>query len=114
MAGSLAIVVVSILTAAADEYSDPKVRAFRNVLAFGLLYCCCMVRRDHQNRGFLEGQKPNQTPMDSQTSIIVGSGGCGHAVLAGLMPGRPPNGLLAQKSLFAHGRSKTDRLDPRA
>ncbi len=68
---ALAIILASILTAWALNYSAPKVRVFGTVLA--ALGCFAVVIWFSQilGTGILEHPKPNQTPMDSAKPALL-------------------------------------------
>ena len=70
---SLAILVVSILTSWALNYSAPNVRVFGTVLAAsGCLAVAAWFFFFVVSSGLLENPKPNQTPMDLQNRHYYG------------------------------------------
>jgi len=69
---ALAIVLTSVLTAWAINYSAPKVRTFGTVLAaLGCLTVAAWFFFFVITSGFLEQPKPNQTPMDSAKPALL-------------------------------------------
>ncbi len=69
---SLAILLTSILTAWAMNYSAPKVRVFGTVLAaLGCFGVAAWFFFFVINSGFLEEPKPNQTPLDSAKPTLL-------------------------------------------
>lgn len=69
---ALAIVLTSILTAWAINYSAPKVRVFGTVLAaLGCLTVAAWFFFFVISSGFLEQPKPNQTPLDSAKPALL-------------------------------------------
>ena len=69
---ALAIVLTSVLTAWAINYSAPKVRVFGTVLAaLGCLTVAAWFFCFVLGSGFLENPKPNQTPLDSAKPALL-------------------------------------------
>ena len=69
---ALAIVLTSVITAWAINYSAPKVRVFGTLLA--ALGCFTVVAWFFiyvVNTGFLENPKPHQTPLDSAKPVLL-------------------------------------------
>jgi len=81
---SLGIVLISILTSWALNYSAPKVRVFGTLLAaLGCLIMAAWFFFFVTSSGVLENPKPNQTPMDSAKPTLLWIQSL-TAVLAGL------------------------------
>ncbi|MGB2045719.1 MAG: cytochrome b [Porticoccaceae bacterium] len=69
---ALAIVVTSVITAWAINYSAPKVRVFGTLLAaLGCFTVAAWFLIYVVNTGFLENPKPNQTPLDSAKPALL-------------------------------------------
>ena len=69
---SLGIVLISILTSWALNYSAPKVRVFGTLLAaLGCLMMAAWFLFFVTTSGVLENPKPNQTPMDSAKPTLL-------------------------------------------
>lgn len=69
---ALAIILTSILTAWALNYSAPKVRVFGTLLAaLGCFAVTAWFIFFVTTSGFLENPKPNQTPLDSAKPILL-------------------------------------------
>lgn len=69
---SLGIVLISILTSWALNYSAPKVRVFGTLLAaLGCLSMAAWFLFFVTSSGVLENPKPNQTPMDSAKPTLL-------------------------------------------
>lgn len=69
---ALAIVLTSVLTAWALNYSTPKVRVFGTVLAaLGCFAIAAWFFFFVTGSGFLENPKPNQTPLDSAKPTLL-------------------------------------------
>ena len=69
---ALAIVITSVITAWAINYSAPKVRVFGTLLAaLGCFTVAAWFLIYVVNTGFLENPKPNQTPLDSAKPALL-------------------------------------------
>ena len=69
---ALAIVLTSVITAWAINYSAPKVRVFGTLLAaLGCFTVAAWFLIYVVNTGFLENPKPNQTPLDSAKPALL-------------------------------------------
>ena len=69
---SMGIVILSVLTSSALNYSSPHVRVFGTVLAgLGCLIVAAWFFLFIINSGVLEDPKPNQTPLDSAKPSLL-------------------------------------------